>query len=151
MGDVRSWRESFAAGSLSDRTQSVSPVRTPVCCDPGGTFDHWTTISADGGLVVVGPSDCLRAAQSGNESSLRRSSRCYGELPLNVRGGNLRNPPGHNTRNTRCAGMCQMQHPQNTLCRRTVCTRHDVYMHRHDVYENVGERAAAIPRGDPAE
>jgi len=48
--------------------------------------------------------------------------------------------------------MCQMLHPQNTLTlsRRTVCTGHDVYMHRHDVYENVGERAAAIPRGDPA-
>jgi len=30
MGDVSSWRESFAAGSLGDRTQSVSPVRTPV-------------------------------------------------------------------------------------------------------------------------
>jgi len=81
-------------------------------------------------------------------SSLRRRKRFYAKLPLNVRGGNLRKPPGHNTRNTRCAGMCQMQHPQNTLSRRTVYTGHDVYMHRHDVYENVGERAAAIPRGD---
>jgi len=26
-----------------------------------------------------------------------------------------------------------------------------VHMHRHDVYESVGERAAAMPRGDPAE
>ena len=51
------------------------------------------------------------AAQSGTWSSLRRSSRCYAELPLNVRGVNLRKPPGHNTRNTRCVGMCQMQHP----------------------------------------
>jgi len=30
MGNVSSWRESFAAGSLGDRTQSISPARTPV-------------------------------------------------------------------------------------------------------------------------
>jgi len=47
--------------------------------------------------------------------------------------------------------MCPMQHPQNTLSRCTVGTGHDVYMHRHDLYESVGERAAVIPRGEPAE
>ena len=82
---------------------------------------------------------------------MRHNSRCYAELPLNVRGNNLNPPPGHNTRNTRCAGMCQMQHPQDTLSRRAVCTGYDVYMHRHAVYESVGKRAAAIPRGDPVE
>jgi len=57
MGDVCSWRESFAAGSLDDRTQSVSPVRTPVLLTARRDvrpLDHH--LSADCGPVVEGPS-----------------------------------------------------------------------------------------------
>jgi len=61
-------------------------------------------------------------AQTGTESSLRGEAEvCDAGLPLNVRKGFLRTPPGHNTstRNTRCAGMCQMQRPQNTHTEQT--------------------------------
>ena len=41
---------------MGDRTQSVSPVRTPVSLTSSvGTFIHWTAISADCGPVVECP------------------------------------------------------------------------------------------------
>jgi len=39
---------------LKETKKRVFGVRN--CRQPGGTFDHWTTISADGGPVVEGPS-----------------------------------------------------------------------------------------------
>ena len=40
-----------------------------------------------------------------------------------------------------------MQHPQNTLGRCTVCTRHEVCMDRHDVHTIVGEKNVGDTEG----
>jgi len=82
MGDLSSWRESFAADSLGDRTQSVSLVMTAVLLIANRELRPLDQISAGCGPVVEGPSWLSTIRYRG-----RYVAKCVGKSHLIQRGG----------------------------------------------------------------